>query len=80
MESMTILDSCISIDGRVQTITEEVVDREAESPLEQSSAGQMFKTLLNNKKDQRIEKKSFKKFKSQGSYFMKATFKKKVDV
>ena len=80
MESMTILDSCISIDGRVQTITEEVVDREAESPLEQSSAGQMFKTLLNNKKDQREEKKSFKKFKAQGSYFMKATFKKKVDV
>ena len=37
MESMTILDSCISIDGRVQTITEEVVDREAESPLEQSA-------------------------------------------
>ena len=80
MESMTILDSCISIDGRVQTITEEVVDREAESPLEQSSSGQMFKTLLNNKKDQRIEKKSFKKFKSQGSYFMKATFKKRLDV
>ena len=80
MESMTILDSCISIDGRVQTITEEVVDREAESPIEQSSTGQIFKTLLNDKKNEKIEKKSFKKFKAQGSYFMKANFKKKADV
>ena len=66
MESMTILDSCISIDGRVQTITEEVVDRDAESPSpqEELAPSQIFKILLSDNIRQRKVKKSFKKFKA----------------
>ena len=66
--SVNNLGSCMSVDGRVQTITEEVVDIDNESHrLELSSPGAAFKDLLSQHGNPDQEKRGFRKFKRIGS-------------